>query len=68
MSFEGLPKGSGDKKRSFRESIYLWEILRGLGVTARTWSATSSTPTTCPPCSTRRRSGSTATVSGAGTG
>ena len=35
MSFEGLPKGSGDKKRSFRESIDLWEVLRGLGVTAR---------------------------------
>ena len=35
MSFEGLPKGSCDKKRSFRESIYLWEVLRGLGVTAR---------------------------------
>ena len=35
MSFEGLPIGAGDKKRSFRESIYLWEILRGLGVTAR---------------------------------
>ena len=35
MSFEGLPKGSGDKKRSFRDSIYLWEVLRGLGVTAR---------------------------------
>ncbi len=34
MSFEGLPKGSGDKKRSFLESIYLWEVLRGLGVTA----------------------------------
>jgi NADH-quinone oxidoreductase subunit I len=35
MSFEGLPKGSCDKKRSFRDSIYLWEVLRGLGVTAR---------------------------------
>ena len=35
MSFEGLPNGSGDKKQSFRESIYLWEILRGLGVTAK---------------------------------
>ena len=35
MSFEGLPKGSGNKETSFREAIYLWEILRGLGVTAR---------------------------------
>ena len=35
MSFEGLPKGAGDKKQSFRDSIFLWEILRGLGVTAR---------------------------------
>jgi len=35
MSFEGLPKGSCDKKRSFRDSIYLWEVLRGLGVTAK---------------------------------
>ena len=35
MSFEGLPKGAGDKKQSFRDSIFLWEILRGLGVTVR---------------------------------
>ena len=35
MSFDGLSKGSGDKKQSFRESIYLWEIVRGLGVTAK---------------------------------
>ena len=35
MSFEGLPQGAGEKRRSFRESLYLWEILRGLGVTAR---------------------------------
>ncbi len=34
MSFEGLPKGSGDKNRSFLESIYLWEVVRGLRVTA----------------------------------
>jgi len=33
MSFEGLPKGAVAKKRSFLESIYLVEILRGLGVT-----------------------------------
>ena len=33
MSFEGLPKGSCAKKRSFRDSIYFWEIVRGLGVT-----------------------------------
>jgi len=33
MSFEGLPKGSGDKKLGFRDSIYLWEVVRGLGVT-----------------------------------
>jgi len=35
MSFEGLPKASVSKKRSFLESIYLVEILRGLGVTMR---------------------------------
>jgi len=35
MSFEGLPKGSCDKKQSFLESIYLWEIARGLGVTIK---------------------------------
>ena len=33
MSFEGLPKGSGDKQRSFLESIYLVEVLRGMVVT-----------------------------------
>jgi NADH-quinone oxidoreductase subunit I len=35
MSFEGLPKGSCDKKQSFLESIYLWEIGRGLVVTIK---------------------------------
>ena len=35
MSFEGLPPGSVSKSRSFLESIYVWEILRGLGVTLR---------------------------------
>lgn len=35
MSFEGLPPGSAAKSRSFRDSIYVWEILRGLGVTLR---------------------------------
>ena len=35
MSFEGLPRGAAEKQRSFRESIYLWEVLRGLGVTIR---------------------------------
>lgn len=35
MSFEGLPKGAGAKKKSFRDAIYFWEILRGLGVTMR---------------------------------
>ena len=35
MSFEGLPKGTGAKKASFRDAIYFWEILRGLGVTIR---------------------------------
>lgn len=35
MSFEGLPQGAGSKKRSFLESIYLWEVARGLGVTIR---------------------------------
>ncbi len=33
MSFEGLPKGAGDKQLSWRDSIYFWEILRGMGVT-----------------------------------
>ena len=33
MSFEGLPKGSCDKSTSFRDSIYFWEILRGMFVT-----------------------------------
>lgn len=35
MSFEGLPPGSAAKKLSFRDSIYVWEVLRGLGVTLR---------------------------------
>lgn len=35
MSFEGLPKGSCAKRTSFRDSIYFWEIVRGLGVTMR---------------------------------
>lgn len=35
MSFEGLPQGATDKKRSFRESIYFWEIVRGMIVTIR---------------------------------
>ncbi|MGD9549045.1 MAG: NADH-quinone oxidoreductase subunit I [Candidatus Krumholzibacteriia bacterium] len=35
MSFEGLPQGSGAKEKSFKESLYLWEIVRGLGVTLR---------------------------------
>ena len=35
MNFAGLDKGAGSKKRSFRESIYLWEVVRGLGVTIR---------------------------------
>jgi len=35
MSFAGLAKGVGNKKRSFRESIYLWEVVRGLAVTMR---------------------------------
>jgi NADH-quinone oxidoreductase subunit I len=35
MSFEGLPKGSCEKRTSFRESIYFWEIVRGLGVTIK---------------------------------
>jgi len=35
MRFEGLPLGATDKKRSFRDKIYFWEILRGLGVTVR---------------------------------
>ena len=33
MSFEGLPKGTGKKTMSFRDSIYIWELMRGLGVT-----------------------------------
>jgi len=33
--FKGLPKGSGDKRRSLLESMYLFEVVRGLGVTAR---------------------------------
>ncbi len=33
MSFEGLPKGAGNKQLSWRDSIYFWEIARGLGVT-----------------------------------
>ncbi|HPF71500.1 MAG TPA: NADH-quinone oxidoreductase subunit I [Candidatus Krumholzibacteria bacterium] len=35
MSFEGLPKGSASKQRSFLESIYLVEVVKGLVVTAR---------------------------------
>ena len=35
MSFEGLPKGTGNKTMSWRDSIYVWEILRGLGVTVK---------------------------------
>jgi NADH-quinone oxidoreductase subunit I len=35
MSFEGLPKGSTQKKTSFLESLYFPEIFRGLGVTIR---------------------------------
>ena len=33
MSFEGLPKGSCDKKMSLIESMYIPEVLRGLRVT-----------------------------------
>lgn len=35
MSFEGLPKGAGDKKLSALESVYFPEIFRGLVVTMR---------------------------------
>ncbi len=35
MSFEGLPKGSASKQRSFLESIYLVEVVKGLAVTMR---------------------------------
>ena len=35
MSFEGLPKGSCAKRHSFRDSIYFWEIVRGMGVTIK---------------------------------
>ncbi len=35
MSFEGLPEGSASKKRSFLESIYLVEVVKGLAVTMR---------------------------------
>jgi NADH-quinone oxidoreductase subunit I len=30
-----LPESAWRKRQSFRESIYLWEILRGLGITMR---------------------------------
>jgi NADH-quinone oxidoreductase subunit I len=35
MSFEGLPRGSASKKRSFLESIYVVEVVKGLAVTMR---------------------------------
>jgi len=35
MSFEGLPVGIAEKKRSFRENLYFPEIARGLWVTIR---------------------------------
>jgi len=35
MSFEGLPKGTTEKKTSFLESIYIVEIVKGLAVTAK---------------------------------
>jgi NADH-quinone oxidoreductase subunit I len=35
MSYEGLPRGTGDKRLTWRESIYFWEIVRGLAVTVR---------------------------------
>ena len=35
MSFEGLPKGAVRKSRSFLESIYLVEVVKGLAVTMR---------------------------------
>ncbi len=35
MSFKGLPEGTGDRTQSFRDAGYLWEILRGLGITMK---------------------------------
>ncbi|MFO7653948.1 MAG: NADH-quinone oxidoreductase subunit I [Candidatus Krumholzibacteriia bacterium] len=35
MSLKGLPEATGRQRRSFRDSLYLWEIARGLGITMR---------------------------------
>jgi NADH-quinone oxidoreductase subunit I len=35
MSFKGLPEGVGDRTQSYRDAGYLWEILRGLGITMK---------------------------------
>lgn len=32
---ERIPDSAWRKKRTFRESIYVWEIIRGLGITMR---------------------------------
>jgi NADH-quinone oxidoreductase subunit I len=32
---KGMPKQAASKRMTFRESLYLWEVLRGLGVTMR---------------------------------
>jgi NADH-quinone oxidoreductase subunit I len=35
MSFKGLPETVTRRQQSFREAGYLWEILRGLGITMK---------------------------------
>ena len=68
MSFEGLPQGTREQAAQLpRVDLPVGDRARAGRDHAATWCATSSTPATCRPCSTRRRSASTATASAGGT-
>ncbi len=53
MSFKGLPAGAGEKRMNTRESLYIFEVVRGLGVTIkhllRNIAHTAEMPTTQYP-------------------
>jgi len=61
MSFKGLPARAGNKEMNFIESLYIFEIIRGLGITIKhllhNVFYTSEMPTTQYPEEKRLYSG-----------